>query len=156
MSGRDRIIDGDIVFREANAADVPAMFDVRTSVVENAMTWEQLADVGITPATVAASLMTHRKAWVAERGDEIVGFAMADENDGSIFALFVRPADEGRGIGTRLLDLAVRWLWDRGTSVVTLTTGPETRAAAFYARRGWRDVRILPNGEVRFELGCNG
>ena len=140
----------EIVFREATVADVPAMFAVRTSVVENAMTWEQLAALGITPATVATSLMTHRKAWVAERGDVIVGFAMADDADGSIFALFVRPDHEGSGIGTRLLDLAVGWLWQRGKHVVTLTTGPGTRAAAFYARRGWTDVGIQSNGEVGF------
>jgi GNAT superfamily N-acetyltransferase len=145
-------VAGDIVLREATVADVPAMFDVRTAVRENAMSWEQLADVGITPASVAASLMTHRKAWVAERGEAIVGFAMADESDGSIFALFVRPADEGCGIGTRLLELAVQWLWQRGKTVVTLTTGPGTRAAAFYARRGWTDAGIAPNGEVRFDL----
>src|SRR5687767_3861028 len=141
-----------IVFREATVADVPAMFGVRTSVIENAMTWEQLAALDITPATVAASMMMDRRAWVAERGDAIVGFAMADDADGSIFALFVRPNDEGRGVGTRLLDLAVQWLWNRGRRVVTLTTGPGTRATAFYARRGWADVGIQPNGEVRFEL----
>ena len=146
----------DIIFREATVADVPAMFDVRTSVVENAMTWEQLANLGITPATVAASLMTDHKAWVAERGEKIVGFAIADESDGSIFALFVRPADEGRGVGTRLLDLAVQWLWQRGRNVVTLTTGSGTRAAAFYRTRGWQDAGIQPNGEIRFELRRDG
>jgi GNAT superfamily N-acetyltransferase len=123
---------------------------------ENAMTWEQLDALGITPASVAASLMTHRKAWVAERGESIVGFAMADQSDGSIFALFVRPADEGRGIGSRLLDLAVQWLWQRGRTVIMLTTGPGTRAAAFYARRGWTDVGIQPNGEIRFERHRHG
>jgi GNAT superfamily N-acetyltransferase len=141
-----------IVFRQATIGDIPAMFDVRTSVVENAMTWEQLADAGITPASVAASLMAHRRAWVAERGEWIVGFSMADDTDGSIFALFVRPSDEGRGVGTRLLDLAVQWLSTRGRRVITLTTAPGTRASAFYARRGWIDVGTQPNGEVRFEL----
>jgi GNAT superfamily N-acetyltransferase len=142
----------EIVIREATVADVPAMFHVRTSVVENAMTWEQLAARGITPASVAAALMTDHKAWVAERGDDVIGFVVANDSDGSIFALFVRPAEEGQGVGTRLLDFAVQWLRARGRTAISLSTGPGTRAAAFYARRGWRDVRIEPGGEVRFEL----
>ena len=140
------------VFREATIADVPAMFDVRTAVTENAMSWERLAELGITPASVAASLMTDCRAWVAELQGRVVGFAIADGSDASIFALFVRPECEGRGIGTRLLDLAVNWLWARDAPVVSLTTGPGTRAAALYARRGWTEVGVKPNGELGFEL----
>lgn len=144
-------IDG-TVFREAGVADVPGMFDVRTAVTENAIGWERLAELGITPASVAASLMSTCNAWVAERDDGIVGFAIADETEASIFALFVRPGCEGRGIGTRLLDLAVQWLWQKDKTVIFLTTGPGTRAAGFYARRGWNAVGVQPSGELGFEL----
>jgi hypothetical protein len=44
--------------REATAADVAAIFAVRTAVNENLLTLEQMARRGITPETVAASL-TH-------------------------------------------------------------------------------------------------
>jgi GNAT superfamily N-acetyltransferase len=146
----------DTVFREATLADVPAMFEVRTSVIENAMSWERLAELGITPASVAASLMTDCKGWVAERDGRTVAFAIADGSDASIFALFVRPEHAGCGIGTRLLELAVLWLRQRGAAVISLTTGPGTRAAGFYARRGWVEVGIQSNGEVRFELRRGG
>jgi GNAT superfamily N-acetyltransferase len=141
-----------IVFREAGAADMPGIAHVRTSVTENLLTPAQLAERGITNASVAASLLTHRKGWVAERAGEIVAFSMADRADASIFALFVLPGYEERGLGSRLLDLALGWLWQTGAEAVWLTTGPGTRAARFYARRGWAQAGNAPGGDVRFEL----
>src|SRR5262245_51373854 len=127
----------EFIIREATAADMDGISRVRTSVRENLLTAAQLAERGITNASVAASLLTHRRGWVAQRGREIVAFSMADRRDGSLFALFVLPGYEGRGLGSRLLELAVQWLWDNGTEIAWLTTGPDTRAAGFYARRNW-------------------
>ena len=69
------------------------------------------------------------KGWVALSGDEIVAFSIADRASRSIFALFVLPQFERRGLGSRLLELALDWLWANGADLVWLTTGPE------YARR---------------------
>ena len=146
----------EFVVREASPADMPGIGHVRTSVRENLLTVEQLERLGITPASVAASLLTHRKGWVAERAGQIVAFAMADRADASIFALFVLPDYEGRGLGSRLLDLALQWLWDNGAEVVWLTTAPETRAARFYARRGWVPVGAEPSGDVRLTYRQTG
>ena len=44
---------------------------VRSSVRENLLTNEQLAERGITNASVAASLLANRKGWLAERAGEI-------------------------------------------------------------------------------------
>ncbi len=142
----------EFIIREAGGADMPGIARVRTSVRENLLTTEQLAQRGITNASVAASLLVDRKGWVAERRTEIVAFCMADRADPSIFALFVLPEYEGRGLGSRLLDLALQWLWDNGAELVWLTTSPDTRAARFYARRGWVPVGIVPGGDMRFEL----
>jgi hypothetical protein len=78
--------DDPIVFRVAEPADVPAIARVRTSVRENLLTMEQLAERGITNESIAVSLATDRRGWVAIRGDEIIGFSMADRSDHSIFA----------------------------------------------------------------------
>ena len=142
----------EFIIREAIGAVMPGIARVRTSVRENLLTTEQLAQRGITNAGVAASLLVDRKGWVAERSTEIVAFSMADRADPSIFALFVLPEYEGRGLGNRLLDLALRWLWDNGAELVWLTTSPDTRAARFYARRSWAPVGIVPGGDMRFEL----
>jgi GNAT superfamily N-acetyltransferase len=142
----------EIILREARAADMPGISRVRTSVRENLLTVAQLERLGITNATVAASLLGHRKGWVAKRGGEIVAFSMADRANGSIFALFVLPEYEGQGLGSRLLDLALQWLWQQGADRVWLTTAPGTRAARFYLRRSWVETGKEDGGDVRLEL----
>lgn len=107
-----------VTFREAAATDMPGISRVRASVRENFLTPEQMAQRGITSASVAASFLQSAKGWVAVRRDEIVAFSIADRDEASIFALFVLPEYEGRGIGSRLLDLAVQWLWDSGAERV--------------------------------------
>src|ERR1043166_7856850 len=99
------------MFREATAADMPGISRVRTSAVENLLTLEQLDERGITEASVAASFLTDSKSWVALRQEEIVAFSIADRATQSIFGLFVLPGYEGKGIGGRVLEVALAWLW---------------------------------------------
>jgi GNAT superfamily N-acetyltransferase len=146
------MIADEFTIREASGADMPGIARVRSSVTENHLTTEQLAQRGITNASVAASLLMNRKGWVAQRSRQIVAFSMADRADPSIFALFVLPGYEGRGLGNHLLELALQWLWDNGAELAWLTTSPDTRAARFYARRGWIPVGMDPSGDMRFEL----
>lgn len=140
-----------IVLREATGVDMPGIARVRFAVRENAMTPAQLERLGITNETVAASLLVDRKGWVAERGGEILAFSMADRADRSIFALFVLPGYEGRGIGSELLERALQWLWQQGAERVWLATGPGTRAQGFYERRGWTHVGDGPGSDIRLE-----
>ena len=145
------MIGGAIMFREATAADMPGISRVRTSAVENLLTLEQLDERGITEASVAASFLTDSKSWVALRQEEIVAFSIADRATQSIFGLFVLPAYEGQGIGGRLLDLALAWLWANGAERVWLTTGAETKAVRFYEKRGWTCTGSAPRGDLRYE-----
>ena len=130
---------------------MPGITHVRTSVVENALTIGQLEERGITEASVAASFLTDSKGWVALQGEEIVAFSIADRSTQSIFALFVLPAHAGRGIGSRLLDLALDWLWKNGAERVWLTTGAGTKAVRFYEKRGWTCTGTGPRGDLRYE-----
>jgi GNAT superfamily N-acetyltransferase len=143
--------DTGIIFRDATAPDVPGISRVRTSVVENALTLEQLAQRGVTNASIAASFLLDSKGWVAERAGEIVGFSIADRATQSIVALFVLPGFEGRGIGGRLFDLALAWLWDNGAPRVWLTTDPHSKAAPFYERRGFIATGAAGRGDLRYE-----
>jgi GNAT superfamily N-acetyltransferase len=145
------VTDGAVIFREAMGADLPGITRVRTSVVENALTIEQLEERGITEASVAASFLADSKGWVAVQAEEIVAFSIADRATWSIFALFVLPGYEGRGIGSRLLDLALDWLWNNGAERVWLTTGAGTKAVRFYERRGWKCTGQGPRGDLRYE-----
>lgn len=142
-----------ILVREATAADLPGISRVRTSVRENLLTVEQLRERGITNESVAASFLVDSKGWgVAECEGEIVAFAIADRTSQSIFALFVLPDWEGQGLGSRLLDMAVDWLGANGATAVWLTTGPDTKAAGFYERRGWVPAGREQHGDRRYEL----
>jgi GNAT superfamily N-acetyltransferase len=140
-----------ITYRVARAADVPAIFRVRTSVGENLLTAGQLRQRGITNASVAASFRDNASGWVAVHRRQIVGFSIADRETGSLFALFVLPTHERRGVGGQLLRRAIDWLWDAGAGRVWLHTAPNTKAAAFYRRRGWIMTGTHPTGDIRFE-----
>ena len=140
------------LLRDATAADVPAMFHVRTSVKENHLSEAQLAHLGITPQSVVAWLNEGIAGWVAEEGGQVVGFSLADSRDASIFALFVLPTHEHRGHGSRLLTAAVEWLREKGSGTISLKTGMRSSAVAFYERRGWRKTQVLPSREVQMVL----
>jgi GNAT superfamily N-acetyltransferase len=137
ITGMKRMNIGGIIYREARGDDMPAISRVRFAVRENILTPEQLRARGVTEESMTASFLTTAKGWVAECENEIVGFSIADREEATIFALFVLPEFEGKGIGGRLLDLAVDWLKANGVMRAWLTTGPNTKAARFYARRGW-------------------
>lgn len=86
--------------------------------------------------------------WV--ENSKIVGFSAADPRNGSIFALFVEEAYEGRGIGQALLKRAIEVLNNAGCPRMWLTTWPGTRAERFYRRAGW-PVTGIKDGNLVFE-----
>jgi GNAT superfamily N-acetyltransferase len=127
------------MIRPGRASDMPDIVRVRTSVTENHLSVEQMAAMGITPDSVLADIACgNLGCWVGEDAGRVVAFAMADQRDGSIFALFVLPEHEGKGHGTRLLAACEDWLRSRGHAVATLSTGQGTNAYDFYQCRGWQ------------------
>ena len=143
-----------VSLRIATAADIPAIFHVRTSVRENFLDLEVLAERGVTHASVAAMLDDpHMRTWVIEEGAKVVAFAMADARVGSVFALFVHPDAEGRGHGRALLEAAEDWLFAAAWPVIWLQTdeAPHQRAHGFYRAAGWRRTGPADHGDVRYE-----
>lgn len=135
-----------MLIREANRSDIPGLVTVRGAVKENILT------TSIPPGRIIAGLEVRGRGWVAEDERRIVGFSMADREDSMIWALFLLPEWEGRGLGRTLLGRAVEWLWSKGCERIWLTTEPGSRAERFYAHLGWVPVGITDKGEVRFEL----
>lgn len=134
--------------RPATAADIPAIFAIRLAVRENAMTEAALAANGVTPAAIADMLATTAAGWIAGAAQ---GFAIADAEDGSLFALFVHPDHEGRGLGRALLRRAESWLASQGWREAWLFTGADRalRAQGFYRAQGWQAAGWAPAGEER-------
>jgi GNAT superfamily N-acetyltransferase len=141
------------MIRPITAADMAEITRLRTSVKENHLSVEQMAERGITPAGIMAELDAgDLGGWLDEQEGEILGFSMADNRDGQIFALFTKPGCEGRGVGTRLLDKATQWLAERGHDEAWLSTDVNSTAARFYANRGWRRGEMKDHEDVYFRL----
>jgi putative acetyltransferase len=78
--------------------------------------------------------------WVAESGDGvIVGFVVVKADE--LEQLFVERAARGTGVAAMLMDRGEQALHEAGHRRVWLAVvAGNTRARAFYARRGWRDM----------------
>ncbi len=137
-----------MIFRTATETDIPAIQIVRHAVQENRLSDPTL----VTDADCADYLTRRGKGWVCETEDRIVGFAIADLKGHNIWALFVLPEFEGKGIGKKLHDEMLDWYFSQTPQTVWLGTAPDTRAEGFYRRQGWVDTGKLPNGEIRFEM----
>ena len=124
---------------------------VRLSVHENTITPDRLAELGITLESIREQMQGAHRYWCAVEDTRILGFATGDTDSGTIFALFVRPEHEGRGIGTQLMAATVETLHAAGHQRLTLTTDPGSRAYAFYHRQGWREVGRTDQGQARLE-----
>lgn len=136
-----------LVLRRARSADIPAMSAIRLSVTENVLS----DPTRVTLRMYEDYLDRDGRGWVAEMDGEIAGFSYADRHEASIWALFISPRYEGRGLGKALLDLATTWLFELGHPRITLGTTPGTRADRFYAAQGW--TRTAGTGrEVCFVL----
>ena len=131
-------------FREITAADVPALFHIRTRTRENTYTLEELERLGITMPSVTAKLASSFKGWLCIDREQAVGFCMADRSTGELWVIAVLPEYEKRGIGDTLMGLAENWLWTSGCARAWLTTDIDTtlRAYGFYRQRGWIDWKI--------------
>jgi ribosomal protein S18 acetylase RimI-like enzyme len=139
--------------RRAVPADAETLFIVRTAVRENHLSREELADLGITPASVAVILDdANHSCWVAEADGQIVGFSIADLNESYVFALFVLRECESMGIGRRLLTLVEEDARRAGNAALWLSSGtePESRASGFYRHLGWIADGCLEDGQVVF------
>ncbi len=136
--------------RVATPADIDAIFDIRTSVRENHLSHEQLAEMGITPDAIQLAMQQAPCVWVAEVQGVAVGFAMADIDDGCVFAAFIRPEFEGRGLGRKLMEQAEALLFQHHRQI-WLETAQASRASGFYQRLGWVEVEQLAHGDIRME-----
>lgn len=101
-----------IHYRKATVRDIAAIQVVRNSVKEN-----QLSDPKLVPDSDVEQYITKRgSGWVCEIDNHIAGFSIADLTDDNIWALFVLPQVEGKGVGTHLLNLALDWYFKQGKS----------------------------------------
>lgn len=137
-----------MIIREAIIDDIKQIQIVRNSVTENT-----LSDPNLVTDEDCKEFMTVRgKGWVCEINHELVGFSIVDLKEHNIWALFLKPEFEKKGIGRLLHDVMLNWYFNQTVNSVWLGTSPNTRAEAFYKKAGWKVIGTHGKGEVKFEM----
>jgi GNAT superfamily N-acetyltransferase len=132
--------------RRATDADRERISEIRFSVTENI-----LRDRSRVTYDMITWFIENPGIWLWEEDGRVLGFSAADTRDGTIFALFIDPGHEGRGIGRALFAKALESLRKAGHETGSLTTQPGSRADRFYQRAGWKAVGTSERGERIFE-----
>ncbi|SAM33248.1 GNAT family N-acetyltransferase [Pseudomonas sp. 1 R 17] len=145
------------LIRAATQADVDTLFEIRTSVVQNHLSIEQMAELGITPQLLADSMREAPCVWIAEVDGQPVAFAMVDLAEGEVFAMFVLPSHENLGLGRQLMAVAEAALFEHHDRLFLITDGrDEIRANGFYRHLGWSVVERVEGDDVRYQKSRAG
>lgn len=137
-----------MIYRVARITDIDQLHEIRLSVRENRLSSPSL----VTEAHYKSYLTAGGKGWVCEEANFLVGFAIINTTDRNIWALFIHPEWEGRGIGKKLHWLMLHWYFTGFKDALWLNTGPNTKAAGFYRHLGWTEKGREENGELRMEM----
>ena len=137
-----------MIFREAQVTDISQIQIVRNAVKENT-----LSDPALVPDADVEDYITRRgKGWVCEINNRIVGFSIVSIIDKNVWALFIQPGFEKKGIGRQLHDNMMNWYFSQTNVPIWLSTTPGTRAEQFYRKAGWTEMGTHGKGEIKFEM----
>lgn len=135
-------------YREATSEDIDNYMIVRMAVKENVLNNPSL----VTREDNVDYLTKSGKGWVCEFEDKIIGFAIVGLTQHNVWALFVLPAFEGKGIGSTLHDIMMDWYFSQTKKIIWLGTEQNTNAETFYRRKGWTKIGVHGNDEIKFEM----
>jgi GNAT superfamily N-acetyltransferase len=123
------------------------MHRVRRAVRENRLSeHSRISETSYLPYVEA------RWAWVAETDSGLAGFAAINARTREVWALFVTPADEGKGFGRALHAALLAWAKAAGCTELTLATDRNSRAAEFYRRAGWVQAAVSLDGQSLLKM----
>lgn len=101
----------------------------------------------------------YERMWIAEHDDRIIGtLALKNTNDEAQLRYFlIDPAYRGIGLGTKLMDLFMQFMVDKGYSTSFLFTEEQLKTAAhLYQKYGYHYVSSSQTEfglvELRYEL----
>lgn len=137
-----------MTIREAKKEDIEQIQIVRNSVKENMLSDPKL----VTDEDCAEYMFQRGKGWVCEIDNQIVGFSIVDLKENNVWALFVHPDFDKRGIGRKLHDIMLNWYFAQTSLNLWLGTAPGTRAEIFYQKSGWNDIGMHGTKEIKFEM----
>ena len=137
-----------MIIRAAKINDIAQIQKVRHSVTENTLSDPAL----VTDKDCKEFIAVRGKGWVCEIDGQIVGFAIADLKENNIWALFLDPKFERKGIGQALHKTMLDWYFTKTKDKVWLGTAFNTRAEQFYKKAGWTEVGKHGIKEIKFEM----
>ena len=137
-----------MIFRQATQEDIPAMQVVRNAVKENVLSDPSV----ISNDSYIPYLEERGMGWVCSIKNQIVGFALLDNQERNVWALFVFPNYEGRGIAQELQRIMLKEYFAHTQDAIWLGTAPNTRAENFYRESGWKEVGMHGEKEIKFEM----
>ena len=141
-----------MIFREAKTEDIPQIQTVRNAVKENRLSHPAL----VPDKDVEEYIHNRGKGWVCVIDSTIVGFAIVSVTDHNVWALFMLPGYDKKGIGKKLHDDMMKWYFSQTNTTIWLGTAPNTRAEKFYRRAGWKETGTHGKGEIKFEMTAEG
>ena len=115
---------------------------------------QDVADDGAHETELLAGYIAGGRAWVAEAGGRVCGYALADEYDGTahLEQVTIYPDCAGRGIGGKLVDAVADWGRARGSDALTLLTFADVPwNGPYYRRLGFV---VVPDEELDPELAA--
>ena len=137
-----------MIIREAQLGDIQQIQLVRNAVKEN-----MLSDPALVPDKDVVDYITRRgKGWVSEIDAVITGFSIVSVMDNNVWALFMDPNYEAKGVGKKLHNVMLDWYFSQTEKTIWLSTSPGTRAEAFYRKAGWKEAGLYGKGEIKFEM----
>lgn len=136
-----------MIYRKATTDDIPQIQIVRNSVKEN-----QLSDPNLITDELVKKFITERgTGFVCEIDDKIVGFSIIDFVENNVWALFLLPEYEGKGIGKKLHQLILDEYFSKTQKTIWLSTETNSRAELFYKKQGWENVGFHGE-EIKLEM----
>ncbi|QDQ82238.1 GNAT family N-acetyltransferase [Paraburkholderia megapolitana] len=122
-------------YRPLTENDLRATYEIRFSVTQNLIHGHQ---VKYLQRDHALEDIRQGGGWMCVADGREVGFCMPlFIPEPYLAALFVVPEHQGKGVGGALLELALKWLKEKGGRLITLETDPGSVAEGFYKNRGW-------------------
>jgi GNAT superfamily N-acetyltransferase len=125
------------LIRRATPADATAVAELHLGAFRATYAFPPAHPDDEVHAWVAAHLLPETETWVAELDGEVIAYCSL--GDGWVEHLYVAPGHTGRGIGSRLIELAQEL---QPTGLQLWTFQVNTGARRFYERHGFRPVEM--------------
>jgi mycothiol synthase len=138
--------------RPATRDDAPAVAELFGAVEEAATGQPTNLDEHVVQSWWG-TVVLETNTWLFEEDGALVAGAFAEIEDGrGVAAGAVRPSAQGRGLGTRLLELVEERLTEQGAErVLSWTVAADERAAELLQRHGYREVRRFWDMAIQLE-----